>query len=210
LDWIVMKCLEKDRTRRYETANGLALDIEWHLHDEPVSAQPPSRLHRFQKLVRRNKLAFAAAAAVTAALVVGIVVSTWQAIEARRARNAESAQRLAAQAARREAETSKRSEHQERLHDVPPLNIVPVAQIAWPALVGVNYGLETAPTVQGPWQPVPDPMIPAMNQTTKLFGDSMRFYHLIEHRKLLVAGAGFVPRHAGILGLLPHFSRLFA
>ena len=58
LDWIVMKCLEKDRTRRYETANGLATDLKRHLNNEPVIARPPSQLYRFQKLVRRNKLAF--------------------------------------------------------------------------------------------------------------------------------------------------------
>ena len=58
LDWIVMKALEKDRTRRYETANGLAMDIQRHLNNEPVMARPPSNLYRFQKLVRRNKLAF--------------------------------------------------------------------------------------------------------------------------------------------------------
>src|SRR6266481_2097167 len=60
LDWIVMKALEKDRTRRYETANGLANDIQRHLNNEPVVACPPSNLYKFQKLVRRNKLAFAA------------------------------------------------------------------------------------------------------------------------------------------------------
>src|SRR6516162_9954929 len=69
LDWIVMKCLEKDRARRYETANGLASDIERHLNNEPVVASPPSRLYRFQKLVRRNQLAFTAAALVALALV---------------------------------------------------------------------------------------------------------------------------------------------
>ena len=52
-----MKCLEKDRTRRYETANGLAMDIQRHLNNEPVVARPPSAAYRFQKLVRRNKLA---------------------------------------------------------------------------------------------------------------------------------------------------------
>ena len=57
LDWIVMKCLEKDRTRRYETANGLAQDIERHLEHEPVVARPPSTAYRVQKFVRRNKLA---------------------------------------------------------------------------------------------------------------------------------------------------------
>src|SRR5207249_5063499 len=60
LDWIVMKCLEKDRTRRYETANGLATDIARHLNNEAVVARPPGRLYRFQKLVRRNMLAIAA------------------------------------------------------------------------------------------------------------------------------------------------------
>src|SRR5260221_1038226 len=82
LDWIVMKCLEKDRTRRYETANGLAFDIQRHLSNQPVVARPPSTVYRFQKLVRRNKLAFAGASAVAVALVVGAAVSTWQAIRA--------------------------------------------------------------------------------------------------------------------------------
>src|SRR6266516_1554300 len=63
LDWIVMKCLEKDRGRRYETANGLVSDIQRHLGNEPVLACPPSKLYRFQKTLRRNKVAFAAAAA---------------------------------------------------------------------------------------------------------------------------------------------------
>ena len=61
LDWIVMKALEKDRTRRYETANGLAMDIQRHLNNEPVVARPPSRLYEFQKTVRRHKFGFAAA-----------------------------------------------------------------------------------------------------------------------------------------------------
>src|SRR5438128_7237765 len=82
LDWIVMKCLENDRMRRYETANGLASDIQRHLNNEPVVARPPSTVYRFQKLVRRNKLAFAGASAVAVALVLGAAVSTWQAIPA--------------------------------------------------------------------------------------------------------------------------------
>ena len=57
LDWIVMKCLEKDRTRRYETANGLARDIERYLKDEPVEACPPSPLYRLRKFTRRNRVA---------------------------------------------------------------------------------------------------------------------------------------------------------
>jgi RNA polymerase sigma factor (TIGR02999 family) len=109
LDWIVMKCLEKDRTRRYETANGLAHDIERHLHSEPVVARPPSKLYRFQKLVRRSKVAFAAAAAVALALVLGIVATGWQAVRATRA---EREQKLARQLAEkaREAEAIERQE----------------------------------------------------------------------------------------------------
>ncbi|MHC1767247.1 MAG: serine/threonine protein kinase [Verrucomicrobiia bacterium] len=76
LDWIVMKCLEKDRTRRYETANELAMDIERHLTHEPVVARPPSTVYRTQKFMRRNKLMVTAAGLVTAALVLGIAVST--------------------------------------------------------------------------------------------------------------------------------------
>jgi eukaryotic-like serine/threonine-protein kinase len=82
LDWIVMKCLEKDRARRYETSNGLAADIERYLSSEPIAARPPSGFYRLQKMVRRNKAAFTAAAAIAVMLIVGVVVSTWQAVRA--------------------------------------------------------------------------------------------------------------------------------
>jgi eukaryotic-like serine/threonine-protein kinase len=82
LDWIVMKCLEKDRSRRYETANGLAMDLTRHLNNEPVVARPPSRWYEFQKSVRRHKFGFAATAAVILALALGVLVSTRQAVRA--------------------------------------------------------------------------------------------------------------------------------
>jgi eukaryotic-like serine/threonine-protein kinase len=85
LDWIVMKCLEKDRGRRYETANGLAADIKRHLNTEPVLARPPSKLYEFQKTVRRHKFGFAAAAAIFMVLAAGVLVSAWQARRALRA-----------------------------------------------------------------------------------------------------------------------------
>jgi serine/threonine protein kinase/WD40 repeat protein len=85
LDWIVMKCLEKDRTRRYETANGLGVDIKRHLNNETVVARPPSSAYRFQKLVRRNKLVVAAMGGVAAALLLGTVISAWQAVRATQA-----------------------------------------------------------------------------------------------------------------------------
>jgi WD40 repeat protein len=76
LDWIVMKCLEKDRTRRYETANGLANDLKRHLNHEPVIARPPTAAYRFEKAFRRHKLAFAAGTAIVAALVLGVIGTT--------------------------------------------------------------------------------------------------------------------------------------
>jgi WD40 repeat protein/tRNA A-37 threonylcarbamoyl transferase component Bud32 len=104
LDWIVMKCLEKDRNRRYETANGLAADLQRHLANEPVAARPPSAAYRIQKAWQRNKLVCLAAVAVSLALLVGTAVSVWQAGQATRARNAETRQRQLAQAKQREAE----------------------------------------------------------------------------------------------------------
>ena len=77
LDWIVMMALEKDRRRRYQTANGLVMDIERYLANEPIVARPPSRFYRLQKLVSRNRVVFAASGAVTAALVIGLGTSTW-------------------------------------------------------------------------------------------------------------------------------------
>jgi serine/threonine protein kinase/tetratricopeptide (TPR) repeat protein len=73
LDWIVMKCLEKDRDRRYETANGLARDIQRCLHDEPVQACPPSAAYRFRKFARRNKRLLAPAVAAVLALAASSV-----------------------------------------------------------------------------------------------------------------------------------------
>jgi serine/threonine protein kinase/WD40 repeat protein len=110
LDWIVMKCLEKDRTRRYETANGLASDLKRHLANETVVARPPSSAYRFQKLIRRNKLAFGAAAAVIIALVAGLCLAAigWRQTSVERdkavqAQAREEAQRQQAQASEQKA-----------------------------------------------------------------------------------------------------------
>ena len=77
LDWIVMKTIEKDRGRRYETANGLAMDLQRFLNDEPVVARPPSKTYQFQKLVRRHRVAFSATGMVAASLFFGLGLSTW-------------------------------------------------------------------------------------------------------------------------------------
>jgi hypothetical protein len=104
LDWIVMKALEKDRDRRYETANGLAMDLERHLADEPVRACPPSVSYRLRKFARRHKASLATAALLVAALVLGSAISIWQAIEATAARDAEAQARRDESAAKQLAE----------------------------------------------------------------------------------------------------------
>jgi serine/threonine protein kinase/WD40 repeat protein len=82
LDWILMRCLEKDRNRRYETANGLAMDLKRYLADEPVAACPPSVRYRLRKAVRRHKGPVVAASLVVLALVGGIIGTTWGLIRA--------------------------------------------------------------------------------------------------------------------------------
>ncbi len=84
LDWIVLKCLEKERARRYETVSGLAWDIERHLNNEPVRARPPSALYRLQKGIQRNRATFGAAAGIAGVLLIGAGVSTSEAIRAAR------------------------------------------------------------------------------------------------------------------------------
>jgi tetratricopeptide (TPR) repeat protein len=128
LDWIVMKCLEKDRGRRYETANGLAHDIERYLADEPVQACPPSTGYRLRKFVRKHRAGLGTAAALAALLLLGAALSTWQAVRATRAeavalvslaeaeaaRAAEAAQRRAAETAEQTARAAAEAEKKAR------------------------------------------------------------------------------------------------
>ena len=86
LDWMVMKALEKNRTRRYETANAFALDVQRHLNDEAVSAAAPSAAYRFAKYARRHRVILGTVTAIATVLIVGVVVSSWLAIAANRAR----------------------------------------------------------------------------------------------------------------------------
>jgi serine/threonine protein kinase len=90
LDWIVLKAIEKDRARRYESASAFAEDIERHLKSEPVSAAAPSAGYKLRKFVQRNKGPMAAAAAIVVLLLAGTAISTWQAIRATRAEASES------------------------------------------------------------------------------------------------------------------------
>ena len=82
LDWIVMKALEKDRTRRYETANGLALDIERYLADEPIFARPPSTVYRFRKFLKKHRGVVTTTAMIVVLLLAGIIGTSWFAYQA--------------------------------------------------------------------------------------------------------------------------------
>src|SRR5262249_38870746 len=93
LDWIVMKALDKDRSRRYATANDLARDIERYLQDEPVEAGPPSAWYKVRKFGRKNRKLLGAAAAFTLLWTAGIMVSTGRAVRATRAEHAASRER---------------------------------------------------------------------------------------------------------------------
>ncbi|MGI9244574.1 MAG: protein kinase domain-containing protein, partial [Verrucomicrobiales bacterium] len=109
LDWIVMKALEKDRTRRYETANALAADVNRHLNDEPVTAAAPSASYRLAKFARKYRPLITTAAVIALALIAGTGVSLWQAAQARDARDTAE---LASSAERSQRE---RAQHQERI-----------------------------------------------------------------------------------------------
>jgi serine/threonine protein kinase/tetratricopeptide (TPR) repeat protein len=95
LDWVVMKALEKDRARRYETANGLARDVQRYLADEVVEARPPSAGYRLRKFVWRNKGRVVAAALVLLALVAGTIGTSWGLIRAEERRQQAEAARKA-------------------------------------------------------------------------------------------------------------------
>ena len=114
LDWIVMKCLEKDRARRYDTANGLAMDIKRHLNNEPVLARPPSKLYEFQKTVRRHKFGFAAMAAIIIVLAAGVTLTAWQAARATNAKREALSARQQAEAKAHEAIEAREEASQQR------------------------------------------------------------------------------------------------
>jgi len=108
LDWIVMRCLEKERARRYETANDLAHDIERHLNHQPVSAAAPSAVYRMRKFVRRHRVGLAMAAGLFALFAVGVAGIAWQAVRETRAEREQSQLRREAEKAQKDTEEQKR------------------------------------------------------------------------------------------------------
>jgi hypothetical protein len=114
LDWIVMKALDKDRSRRYESASGLAMDVQRYLADEPVLACPPSAGYRLRKFARRHKGPMLAATVTLLLLIVGITGTTWGMVRAEHAREAEAIQRRLAEDAALAERKAKVAEAEER------------------------------------------------------------------------------------------------
>jgi hypothetical protein len=121
LDWIVMKALEKNRQRRYETASSFAADVRRFLADEPIEARPPSTGYRLRKLAHRHKVALTTTGIVAAALILGTVLSTFMAVwatsaerPAKRAELEANRERLAAEVARQQALEAKREADKQR------------------------------------------------------------------------------------------------
>jgi WD40 repeat protein/serine/threonine protein kinase len=121
IDWIVMKCLEKDRSRRYESASGLARDIQRHLADEPVEACPPGAGYRLRKLAHKYRTPLRVAGAFMLLLVLGAIASTWQAVRATLAESAARASEEVAQGRKREADEA-RGQAEKRRDELASLN----------------------------------------------------------------------------------------
>jgi YVTN family beta-propeller protein len=139
LDWIVMKCLEKDRTRRFPTANALATDIQRYLDSEPVTARPPSTAYRLQKFVQRNRGPVVASTAIALILLCASVLSTWLAIRAWRAERQQGVSQKAKELAlQNEARERRRAEREgleaQRQSYASDMNLVQLA------LSAKNYG----------------------------------------------------------------------
>jgi WD40 repeat protein/serine/threonine protein kinase len=135
LDWIVMKALEKDRSRRYESASALATDIQRYLDDEPVLAGPPSTMYKFHKLARKHRAALATAVAIAASLILGTTASAWQAVRATTAEAEANANATQAQEKAQEA-NAQRDEAQRQRDEVRTLLYAAnmnLAQHAWEA-----------------------------------------------------------------------------
>ena len=104
LDWIVMKAIEKERDRRYETANGLARDIERFLNLEAVEACPPGSGYRLRRFARKHRAVLSAVAAIAATVVLALIVSTWQAVRATKAESLASTRLFALQSEQRKTQ----------------------------------------------------------------------------------------------------------
>ena len=160
LDWIVMKAMEKDPARRYESANVLALDLQHYLQHEPVLATPPSVGYLVGKFVRRHRAELAVAGLLVGLLAVGTVTSTWLAIRATQARRDEAAARLradeAARVADRQRERAEKGEQKAKESELAARQDLYAANMNWLPqaweqndLVSVRQLLEETATYPG-------------------------------------------------------------
>jgi tetratricopeptide (TPR) repeat protein len=153
LDWIVMKALEKDRNRRYGSPSNFAADVERYLRHDAIEARPPSATYKLRKLCQRNKAAVVTTAVVAAALVLGTVLSTWQAVRATRERNEKEQARQAEAMQRQEAEsqrdraTKAETEAKEQAAIAKAVNDFLTEDLLEQASLGQQAG----------WNPKPDP-----------------------------------------------------
>src|SRR5262249_37079810 len=122
LDWVVMKCLEKDRNRRYETADALALDLARYLNDEPVQACPPSLSNRLRKFARRHRAAIGTALLLLAVMLTGTGLAIWQALRAATAQAAEVSTRLELSETRRRSAVEQSKEIARQLETLNKAN----------------------------------------------------------------------------------------
>jgi serine/threonine protein kinase len=161
LDWIVMKALEKDRSRRYETANGFAMDVQRYLADEPVHACPPSATYRFRKFARRNRLALTAASAMLAMLLLLVGALAVSNVLIARERNDKAAALADAQEQRRRAEESAQHATAERQR---------AETASYKARLAVNEVVINAALGIGKWSGMP------IEQRKIVVADAVKYY----------------------------------
>jgi serine/threonine protein kinase/tetratricopeptide (TPR) repeat protein len=197
LDWIVMKCLEKDRSRRYESASALASDVTHYLSDEPVNAVAPSRLYRVRKFVRRNRAAVAAVSVILLLLVGGITGTTIGMIRAaRQSAVAESERRIAEAVGRFQSDMLSSADPARLLGDR-----VTVLQAVTAAVAELDAGkLHDQPLVEA--------------SVRLTIGDTLRAlgrYDAAEpnvRRALVLRRAGMPPLHPGVAQCLNDLGRV--